>query len=503
EVTTWGSDGFLITRAALSGNRLDLGTWTGGNELILRQELTPRRISLRLRLDDQAYLAVLFNRTASGFSAVRLSRSADYPNAFLRGRPEGRIVSSEPLEWLLLDGSWHRLELDFGSQGLTASLDGQDPVRIPQAEAAPGAFGLRNGMRSAKVDDIRLEDESGRVWRESFHNTGHWPGVILCNCVLALLLFACLRAWPAAFSACGLVLAVCGSLWLAFDYFRWSRLEVDVLSRPLSGAAQRSALEKAEAARYAFFSAWDRLMGGTPATREALIAQGYAGITTGSGPVFCGSGQDDRPVQLQPGPDLEALFSAPKTAFRILFVGTSQTIGAGAPHLADTFAFLAHAALVKSLGPARRVETLNMAVSGSDSAVLFDDYRRLYRRFRPDLVVLDLSGNDPPDRVASGVGDFLRLNQAAHVRSILLKEANSNETPCLQDLLEKHRVLDELARRYSVPIYDLHGFLNAPEVFKTGWLWWDTVHMTPYGQQLVAAWLAPKLRAELGSYRRK
>ncbi|MCX5796133.1 MAG: SGNH/GDSL hydrolase family protein [Elusimicrobia bacterium] len=503
EVTTWGSDSFLITRPALSRNRLDLGAWSGGNELISRESFTPRRISLRLRLDPDAYLAVLFDRTASGFLAVRLSRKPDYPNAFLRGRPEGRILSAEPLAWPLLDGAWHRLVLDFGAGGLSVSLDAQAPIALPQAAAAAGACGLRSGMRSAVVDDIVVEDVQGRVLRESFRNTKHWPRILLCNCLLVLVLFACLRGRVHAFAACSLVLAVCGSLWLTFDYFHWSRLELDVLSRPLSGAARRSALERAEAARYAFFAGWDRLMGGEVATREALLAQGYAAVTTGVGPIFCGRGPGERPMQLQPGPGLEELFSAKKTAYRILFVGTSQAVGAGAPRLADTFPFLTHAALVKALGPSRPIETLNMAVSGSDSVALLDDYRRLYSRFRPDLVVLDLSSNDRPEQLASGIEGFLSLNKAAGIRSILLKEANSNESPYPDGLLRKHRLLDEAARRYSVPVYDLHGFLNAPAVFQTGWLWWDQVHLTPYGQELAAEWLAPKLRAEAISYRRK
>ena len=502
EVTTRGSDSFLITRSALSRNRLNLGAWAGFNEVLGRDDFTPRRISLRFRLEKDAYLNVLFNRTAAGFCAVRLSRSPDYANAFLRGRPEGRILSAEPLSWPFLDGAWHRLALDFGASGLAVRLDAEAPIVLPEVAAAGGAFGLRNGRLGAVVDDILIEDAQGRVRRESFRNTRHWPRILLFNCVLALVLFACLRGRARgvpAFAVLNLVLAVCGSLWLTFDYFHWSGLELDVLSRPLSGAARRSAVERVEAARQGFFSGWNKLLGGEAPTREALVGQGYAAFTTGAGPIFCGRSPGEPPRQLQPGPELEELLRARKTAYRILFVGTSQAVGAGAAHLADTFPFLVHAAL----GRSRPLETLNMAVSGSDSVALLGDYRRVYSRFQPDLVVLDLSSNDRPERLVLGIEGFLSFNKAAGIRSLLLKEANSNEAPYPYGLLQKHRLLDEAARRFGVPVYDLHRYLNDPAVFRTGFLWWDIVHLTPYGQALAARWLAPKVRAELNRTRRR
>ena len=115
EVTTRGSDSFLITRAALSRDRLDLGAWAGYNEVLYREPILPKRLNLRLRLEKDAYLNVLFNRTSSGFCAVRLSRRPDRASAFLRGLPEGRILSEGPLALPPLDGSWHRLALEFGA----------------------------------------------------------------------------------------------------------------------------------------------------------------------------------------------------------------------------------------------------------------------------------------------------------------------------------------------------------------------------------------------------
>jgi lysophospholipase L1-like esterase len=500
EVSTWGADSFLITRSALSRDQLHLGAWAGFNEVISRESFIPRRISLRVRLEPRAYLNVLFNRSAKDFSAMRLSRNPDYPNAFLHGRPGGLILSAAPLGWPQLDGSWHRLVLDFRTGGLEVRLDAQPPLVFTGVAPAFGSFGLRNGMRGADIDHILIEDDQGRMFRESFRNTRHWPRVLLFNCILALTLFTLLvgrKRGRQSITAFNLVITACGLLWLGFDYSYWSRLEIDVLSRPMAGQARRSALERVEAARHVFFTGWNRIIGGETPTREALVAQGYAAFTTGAGPVFCGRSPGEQPLQLQPGPALDQLLQTRKTAYRILFVGTSQTIGAGAPRLADTFPFLTHAALVAAVGPSRPIETLNMAVSGSDSVALLDDYRRIYWRFRPDLIVLDLSSNDRPEQLTLGIDGFLSFDKSKGIRTILIKEANSNEAEYPYGLIQKHRLLEEAAKRYSVPVYDLHGYLNTPSVFHSGFIWWDVVHLTPYGQEIAARWLVPKLLAEI------
>ena len=133
-------------------------------------------------------------------------------------------------------------------------------------------------------------------------------------------------------------------------------------------------------------------------------------------------------------------------------------------------------------------------MSASVSHRLFEDYVKNYVQFQPDLAVINLSNNDPPDAFEKGITDFLELNQSRKIKTLLLEEANSGEViPVQGSLLANHRTLRQLAARFGVPIYSLHEFLNRPEVLRSGFLWWDFVHLTSYGQALTAQWLSPKL----------
>jgi hypothetical protein len=52
--------------------------------------------------------------------------------------------------------------------------------------------------------------------------------------------------------------------------------------------------------------------------------------------------------------------------------------------------------------------------------------------------------------------------------------------------------MQEMGDRLAVPVVDLHGRLRALE--GTGFVWWDKVHLTSYGQELAAGLLFDALK---------
>ena len=39
-------------------------------------------------------------------------------------------------------------------------------------------------------------------------------------------------------------------------------------------------------------------------------------------------------------------------------------------------------------------------------------------------------------------------------------------------------------------LFDLNGYLAQPDVYDSGILWWDMIHLTSYGQHLAAELIA-------------
>jgi hypothetical protein len=498
EMSLVGADSFLITRAALSRDRLDLGSWYGRHELIFRTPFTPREISLRFSAGE---LAVLFDKTAAGFSGVRF---ADGRAAFFRADAVGRFLETVPLD-AVVDGSWHRLRLAFGGGRMSVELDGREIGAVPETPVA-GRFGLRAGMSRALVSDVRLAADDGAVYAESFANFKNGLRLLLLDFVLALLAALAglrllaraglsVRRARLALLAAGGGAALAGLIFLSFDYYDWSGRELDARSRPMGdAAAARSPALRIEAARVRVFGWWSALAGTPAVTPEGLARQGYPRDQIWAGPLFFA--RDGSVVRK----GAERRVARADSALRVLYVGSSQTIGAGAESAESTFVGRTHRLMIAALGPSRPLESLNIAVSGSVGPRLLDDDRDKYLAFRPDLMVIDLASNDDAQSLRASVEGFLALNASLGVKTILLKEAVA--CPDCPEQARKHAVLDELARRYRAPIYDLHGYLAGPAVSSSGYLWWDSDHLAPYGHELVARWLAPKVLENLLAARR-
>ncbi|MBI3552424.1 MAG: hypothetical protein HY077_07885 [Elusimicrobia bacterium] len=524
EMGVMGSDSFLLSRQALHHNRLNLAAWYGCNEVLWRRPFKPRGIVFDFKVEPGAELSVVFNKTEQGFSGLRLSANPDHEGVFFRASPDGGFASSRRLAPQRLPGRWHRLELAFDAGRLQAALDGQPIASVQEAAEAGQLFGFRGGFGGASVDNVFIKDADGRTETEDFLNRKGERRILALNAAALLLLCGLAFAPPAwrknqprstalGLAAANLVLLGAGASFFLFDYCCWSGLQVDSLSRPLFGPKPAEFYQTVEGVRSRIFSVWRHGIMGKMAGDARSFPPEYPGRRIWDGPIFCGRDPAAPPAVLTP-PMFEELAARRKTAYRILFVGSSQTIGSGAQRLSETFFARTHRSLAASFGPKIPIESLNIAVSGTNASQLFVAYQRTYLRFKPDLVVINFSVNGNLEQLTSGISKFLRENRSKGIATILLKEAMArgfrwrgprprgmsrsgprreidpyhNEGPAA-----RRRILEIEARAYGTPIYDLNGHLNDPRIDSTGFLWWDSAHLSSYGQAVVANWLAPIL----------
>jgi hypothetical protein len=107
-------------------------------------------------------------------------------------------------------------------------------------------------------------------------------------------------------------------------------------------------------------------------------------------------------------------------------------------------------------------------------------------------VVINLSSNDrdQPD-FGADIRAFLELNAERGIESLLVAEPNSIEA--VHSIAHNHVVLAGLAADMDVELLDMHEYL-AHQIDR-GWLWWDFVHLTSFGQDLFARRLAEAITA--------
>jgi lysophospholipase L1-like esterase len=516
-----GSEQFMTTRNALFRNQLHLGEWHGFNEVSLKEPVEPAAIEYRFKLSRGAYLYFIFNRSASGHYGIRLSRNAKFPSMFYQADRVNKFVSRTALDLTpgRLNDGWHNLVLSFGSGEVIANLDEAALASMPVKSEGPQIIGLRGGFLPADVDSVRITGKDGRtILDDSFSNRRNYRAVLVAVAVISLLLIGLTtvpllrRHSPNEFKLgvfrclMGLGVAIMVlSLLFGFDYFFWSSRYPYKDYLP-GGAHAFAVTVQFEALRKKLFfypkdvnafpldkelseaiTRWDgdhRLDGGRFHRGKPIIFREIVRYTREHPmvPEFLDEGQ------------VRGLPPKSNRTIRVAFLGTSQTYGSGAERISETFIARCHRLLAQALGDIS-VETYNFSISGSNSTELLSKYAESWRFAQPDLLVINLSNNDRgPDTLTANLPTLAHLARAAGGQVVFLLEPNAEEVE-RRGLQEKHSAIQRLGQELRVPVWNLDKYLSSDPVYDSGMMWWDKIHLTSYGHDVVAEWLAPQMLA--------
>jgi lysophospholipase L1-like esterase len=507
-----GSEQFMTTRNALFRDQLHLGEWHGFNELSLKERVEPAAIEYRFRLSPGAYLYFIFNRSASGHYGIRLSRNAKFPSMFYQADRLNKFVSRTALDLTpsgLSDG-WHNLVLSFGSGQVIANLDGAALASMPVKSEGPQIIGLRGGSLPADVDSVRITGKDGRMLLDdSFSNRRHYWTILAAVAVVSFVVIGLTtvpllrRHSPNEFQlgvfGClmGLGVAIMVlSLLFAFDYFFWSSRYL--YKGYLPGSARSYAITVwIEALRMNLF------LSPKDASAFPLDKELREAITRWDGDkliIFDDIVRYTREHPIVPESLGDEQVRALPPKFRVAFLGTSQTYGAGAERISETFVARCHGLLAQALGDIS-VDTYNFSISGVSSTELLGKYAESWRFAQPDLLVINLSTNDwYADTLTANLRTLAHQTRAAGGQVVFLLEPNAAEVDH-RYLQRKHSAVQRLGQELGVPVWNLDRYMSSDPVYDSGMMWWDFVHLTSYGHGVVAEWLAPQMLAMIRSGR--
>jgi lysophospholipase L1-like esterase len=428
------------------------------------------------------------------------------PSIVFESTENGRLRLKNSLPIQVIGPGWHTASIRSSSSGLIVKIDHETSAIPTMSRFTAGLVGFRAGMKGARIDDVVIRPLMGPSFRESFRNSKNWPLTFACNVGLLVLLGALSsrislgKFWVVKkegffhWTLIAVVGFLCAFGWYVVDYYFYSKRVPRGfgITRPLFTKEDFS-IPSFERLRFVVFERWYGLSGGETITHQGVADRGYPVHRIYRGPIYCGPAKDACVEGMPPATDNGK--SGNSAAYRVLFIGSSQTLGAGARDLEDTFFVRVHRYLSAAISPKFRLESLNLAVSGYRAEDLLRDYKSRYRDFEPDLVVINLSFNDrgSPENFAAAMAEFLDLNGAAGIKTILLEEAHSPDTASPKGFFANHQVLRRLGQKYRVPVLPLHDFLGESTRLGNGPLWWDQVHLTSYGHEVTAAWLAPQV----------
>ncbi len=451
ERSLMGARGFVEGPQALAGGRLDLGAWHGYQEVQWHEPMQLERLEIDFYLPPASHLSVLFGCTPEeGCAGFRLSNIRRLPSLFFVADAEGRFLDRQPLSLELARRRWRRASVELADGSARLSLDGLQ-VALIDVERRAGRFGFRGAERGALVDNVEAIEARGRRVEEDFEAAAGPPYL------LAVL--------PAALALLGLA--------------AFAALVASGRLAPQRAALTLATLSLTLAALAGLSWAFSRWRGGRyPAVDPALAAAEEGGRAA----TIEETRRRIRERYAEP--------PAPGTT-RVLVVGSSQTWGAGARRAEETWVRRLEGELQARVGPQRRVECIEAAIPAARAAHLAPLLEGDWLPLAPHIVVINLASNDRSRETFRRALDAMAAAvRAAGARLLLVQEANAPEAADA-GLRVRHAAMAEVAARHGVPVLDMHGHLLA--LADQGFLWWDEVHLTSFGQRLLAARVAEAL----------
>lgn len=449
-----GAVSFVYGLQPLAGGHLDLSAWHGYQELLSKDGFDPSAVEFRLFIKQHGHLSVLFQKPDGGYSGLRISKNRIYPSMLFSATRDGEFTFKREIKKLrrFKTAAWHTFRLELDGERLAIFRNGEELKSAEFHLDSPVRVGFRGGKAPVLVDEIRIEQRDGKVFRESFNRPGNWlPVILVCTAIvlgLSVVLFLALRR----------SLTISDTQLLA--YFLMFTGVLVIISLMLLGYASytkrfypdhNAMLEREE-------EYWRESL--EEAVRRRL----------------------ENEYRHPPDPGTR----------RVLFLGSSQTHGSGAATAEETLVRQTER-LLNALPGGQRFECLNAAVSSYRVEDMVRGYLDRWIDLEPSIVILNASNND----IGYGQGQFARWlrklaerSQERGIELVLVMEPNSPERH-MPTLRQFHGIMQRAGEHYGLVVVDMHEQLR--EHYDDGVLWWDWVHLTSFGQRLFAERLVGEL----------
>lgn len=456
-----GAYGFLIARNTLAGQHLDLSKWYGFQEVIYKDALDISEITFDLLLDKNSYAIFIFNKNQEGFSGIRISTNSLFKNLYFISKDSGEFTDRRELNIAnVRENSWQRCRIIFGKNNFTLFVNKALVGNFKAALLPQQFFGFRGGRNKVLIDNVvvRLKN-SGQITTESFDKKDTKLFFFCLIIAVAVSMFIglafritrkdALRSVIGRLIVFNILAATGLLLLLAFDCFYLS-------SRyPVRG--NKIKVTTPEGLKNAAAAYWEKT------SKEFVLSTIKAKYGAGPG----------------------------KDNYRILFLGSSQAWGAGASEESETFISRIERKLAGLNGGNVKYECINAGISGLGLKDTVVCYLTELLTLGQKIVIL-FPSSEYDSKEFSNLDKLIKFNNSHGIKTIFLLGAISIE----DDPVPLSADAREFLRKNDIRIMDLNEPLKKD--YDRGLLWWDTIHLTNFGQELLAGYIYEILCKEIG-----
>ena len=469
----------LLTRKVVANNSFSPFLDRKRYQILTNEHFSASMVRLRFILRPEG-LVSLFSWDGQFAEGVRISTRKNFPSLYFRMDSDGRYLERQQISASPQVDEETELDLENSPAGMTLRLNGKS-LFTASKPLPPGKLGLE--ILRASVFPPRLATESGLRQIDFTADHPFYLYFVLNLFLLGLLSLPSLKRMP-------LALLLTGLIWLGFDSYYHSRkaFELRRVGNRIETLSPGASVDL-ENLRFRFFSRWFSLFGGSVPTHAELVRR-YPGIQEIFKKLHL---NQDAGVSLI---DKNQIPGGSPDQERILLVGGSLVSGWGASHPEKALGSLLQKKLAS---PNRKTVVLVKAQErlfqhGEEIPLILE----LIGLFRPQRVILELNPGFTNVRI---LDEILREITRTGVRPWILRPPISplmfTQKEIVPGFIDPHADWESAVRRltesYDLPFIDAGDLLLTPRALIEGEAFWDPRHLTNFGHEKLATFLAKAL----------
>lgn len=463
-----GADQFLISRSGVAQGKLHLHRWHNYQELRSRHK-NPRDLRVKASVDPSGEIDLFWTDNQGHREGMRIRKNGSAfwdtgtlgewqkssalnvkfekaDNNFLRSL--SAYFQNETLPELEVD-----LGIHFGDQNVDVFQNGRKLDSFPLNVKAE-QWGIAGHGEAVDIDDL---EEDGVT--EDFEAPYMFHYFVLMSPLLLIPFFT-----QKLFFTTYLFFISSLSFW-SLDRFHFSHFSLDFRA---TGMEEKNFSYEVEEFR-------KKLFGHSPDISRKLIEKDYPVNAFYRGPVTC----------TQKGCSLSYESANPEKHPRIMFVGSSQTIGVGADKLEDTFFAVAHKRILKELP---KLQGLNISVAGATPEQMSEIFSYWFEDWKPDFIVINFGFNGEKEEYEPNIRKIFKESKGKIL--FLVNEAMEKD---IQPSIRLARDNPRLASEFGAKLIPLHQYMSTFTNKKEEFLWWDIVHFNNRGHFLAGNFVADEI----------
>lgn len=485
-----GTDEYMFERQSLAGEQLNLSSWFGHMDLVYKQLA---QASDNLKFDfslenEYSYFLVYLACRGTDCVAYRFSKDEIGSGIFLINL-DGEFKKSQP-DSMVTKRLVISKKFTFEKKNGRLFLNDDDIGAVPEAYSEFPVW-ISSGLEPVTVTRVQAGDFLNTDFSAPYSKM-RFVFIFLGLMVVSSLLLLTFRGQfaPVLLGCCVVFTLV--AVIFGFDRYYWSRQYIAKIYNPGNTLATPLGLEFEER-RKSFFEQFKSNQAEEMSflDKSEVPLSGYAGIQKApriEAHIFDWQLiASDGNIKFQQKVKEELELLAKQKNYRVGFLGGSQTWGAGAVTVKDSFPSLVIQQLQR---PGRRVVGANFAHCGD---LAFNIYKSLslVSSFDPDLLIVNFGANDSETKDKQFLFYLLKINEWSkhHKAKILFSIEGFNHIEnkaSASNEVVKAPLIREFAKAYKFEVVSLNDYLNSPELRHSGIIWIDQIHFTNFGHRLAA-----------------